>query len=478
MITLKKISWTFIIALILVGCGDGFLNVDSRESVEKTDKDVNYTPKEYVTGVYGEFTDFFYAFSWLGITEMISDNANDGSTATDTGVDKERLDNFNFTSASISVRGAWRKWYKTIGRASYTIDYIKSYKKGDQALKSRLIGETRFLRALSYFYLVRSFGDIPLQHVDITKRAPKEDVYAFIISDLDSAIAVLPQKSQYAPEDLGRVTKGAARTLLAKVYLQLENWTKALEYVNLVINTGEYSLEPNYVDIWKDSHENGVESIFEIQARGKAPAIGIHKYSTTQGARGPTGWGWGFNVPSQNLIDAYKAAGDLKRMNATIIFPGETLYDGRYVGTNIVNRGYNQKAYSSLTAGAAEGAKNIRVLRYGEVLLIKAEAANELGKTSVALTALNKVRARVELNPITITAQDALRQLIYRERRFELAFEHKRWFTLQRTGQAKEAVMASGNAEAIANFDEHFTLFPIPLSQLRKTPMMEQNPGY
>jgi hypothetical protein len=424
------------------------------------------------------YTGWPYAFSWLGITEIISDNANKGSSPTDTGGDKRKLDNFTFTSASISVEAMWKTWYKTIGRATYVIEYTKTYENIDDNLRQRLIGEAKFLRALSYFYLVRYFGDIPLQHESIAVRAPKEKVYDFIITDLEDAIASLPLKSEYAPEDIGRATKGAARTLLSKVYLQVENWSEALAYANMVINSGEYSLEPDYADIWKESHENGIESIFEIQARGQAPAHGVQQYSTTQGARGPTGWGWGFNVPSEDLIAAYEAEGDSVRKNATIIFPGETLYDGRVVGPNVVNRGYNQKAYSSANAGAGDGDKNLRILRYAEVLLIKAEAANELGNTTEALNALNTVRDRVELSPVTVSGQDALRQAIWKERRLELAFEHKRWFTLLRTEQAAEAIQASSNVEAAANFDEHYTLFPIPIDQLRKTPNMQQNPGY
>jgi len=478
MMSLKNIFFVSITMLLLVSCGDDFLNVNSREQVAVEDRDETYSPEDFVTGVYGNFTDYDYAFAWLGITEMISDNANKGSVSTDTGVDKRKLDNFTFTSASISVKAMWERWYKTIGRASYAIDYTKSFEMTDQALKNRLIGESRFLRALSYFYLVRYFGDIPLQHVDIAARAPKEDVYAFIIADLDSALTALPLKSEYAPDDLGRVTKGAAQTLMAKVYLERENWEEALNYANMVINSGEYSLEPNYEDIWKESHENGVESIFEIQARGKAPAHGVQQYSTTQGVRGPGGWGWGFNVPSEGLIAAYEAEGDSVRKNTTIIFPGETLFDGHEISPNIVNRGYNQKAYSSASLGAGDGDKNIRVLRYAEVLLIKAEAANELGRTDEALTALNKVRKRVNLYPVNFSDQAALRKAIWKERRLELAFEHDRWFDLLRTGQAAEAIQSSTNDKARANFDEHFTLFPIPVDQLRKTPEMEQNPGY
>src|SRR5699024_5587629 len=132
MIKIKKILFVFIATLVLVSCGDNFLNVDSREQVEEADREETYTPTEFVTGIYGSFTDWPYAFSWLGITEIISDNANKGSISTDTGVDKRRLDNFTFTSASVSVGAMWTKWYKTIGRATYAIEYIKSFEGGDQ----------------------------------------------------------------------------------------------------------------------------------------------------------------------------------------------------------------------------------------------------------------------------------------------------------------------------------------------------------
>ncbi|HKK46342.1 MAG TPA: RagB/SusD family nutrient uptake outer membrane protein [Balneolaceae bacterium] len=476
--TQSKFSIILVVTLLLVGCSDSFLNVDSRGKIEEKDRNTTYAPKQFVTGVYGSFTTWDYAFAWLGVTEIISDNADKGSVSSDTGVDKGRLDNFQFTSASISVAAMWNRWYKTIGRASYAIDYTRSFGLDDEAYKNRLIGESKFLRALSYFYLVRYFGDVPIQSKDPAVRAPKDSVYAHIISDLKSAEESLPLKSEYAPEDLGRATKGAAQALLSKVYLQRKNWSEALNYANKVINSGEYDLEPNYEDIWKESHENGIESIFEIQARGKAPAHGVQQYSQTQGVRGPGGWGWGFNVPSQNLIDTYNAEGDSIRKNATIIFPGETMWDGRQISSNIVNRGYNQKAYSSADLGAGDTDKNIRVLRYAEVLLIKAEAANELGNTQASLDALNEVRDRVNLPHVTTTDQTALRHAIWKERRLELAFEHDRWFDLLRTGQAAEAIKNSGNAEAAANFDEHYTLFPIPIEQLRKTPDMRQNPGY
>lgn len=472
--TFNKISLILLITILFVGCSDSFLNVDPREDVAEEDRDETYTPNEFVTGVYGNFTEWPYAFAWLGITEIISDNANKGSSPSDTGGDKHLLDNLEFSSTANSIGEMWTIWYKTIGRANYAIEYTEDFGLEDEAYKDRLIAEAQFLRALCYFRLVRYFGDVPLQEEDLTRRAPKEDVYAKIIQDLERAAESLPLKSEYSPEDLGRATQGAAQALLAKVYLTRENWSQALNYANEVINSGEYGLEPNYEEIWRESSENGIESIFEIQARGQSTAHGVQQYSQTQGARGPSGWGWGFNTPTQDLVDAFDSEGDEIRKDATIIFAGETLWDGREVSESVENPRYNQKAYSSANAGAAESDKNIRVLRYAEILLIKAEAANEMGDQVTALDALNEVRDRVELDPVVTTNQQELREAIWKERRLELAFEHDRWFDLLRTGRAAEVMQAHGK-DFIEGKHE---LFPIPEEQLRKTPDMAQNPGY
>ncbi|MNS42841.1 SusD family protein [compost metagenome] len=416
-------------------------------------------------------TSWDYAFSYLGITEIISDNADKGSSPGDPGGDKGLLDGLTFTATAGSIEAMWTNWYKAIGRASYSINYTENYGLTDVAYKNRLIGEAKFLRAYHYFFLVRAFGDVPLQHVDLIVRAPKDQVYDFIEQDLLEAIQVLPEKSEYAPADLGRATKGAAKALLAKVYLYQKDWQNAYEYADEVITSGEYGLEPDYAQIWRANTENGVESIFEVQARGVALAHGVQQYSETQGARGPSGWGWGFNTPSQNLLDAFNAEGDVIRRDATIIFRGETLYDGREVSNAVENPMYNEKAYSSANAGAGDGDKNIRVLRLGEIYLIRAEAANELNNQDVALSSLKEVRDRVNLGEITTRDQALLRTLIWKERRLELAFEHDRWFDLVRTGQAAQAMQANGKPFEVGKHE----LFPIPNAQLIQTPAMGQN---
>ena len=464
---IKKFGLLFAMLALITSCNEDYLDVDSRADIEFDDSGVIITPVEMVTGVYGRFTDFSYAFSFLGITEIISDNSDKGSSPGDTGGDKDLLDGLTHTSSIGSVREMWETWYKTIGRATIAISYTENYKNYDANLKSRLIGEAKFLRALHYFWLVRSFGDVPIQEVDLVARAPKSEVYAYIVKDLQDAIELLPLKSAYGAGDVGRATKGSAQGLLAKIYLYQENWQAAYDAANTVIASNQYGLHPNYGEIWRASTENGTESLFEIQARGETINHGVQQYSQTQGARGSTGWGWGFNVPSENLLNAFNAAGDDVRRDATIIFRGETLWDGRVVGAT-ENPMYSEKAYSSLNAGADDGDKNIRILRYAEILLIKAEAATYINQD--AATPLNLVRARVGLAPISSPTV----QQIWNERRLELAMEHDRWFDLNRTGEAATAMAADGKTFITGKHE----LFPIPNDQLIQTPEMVQNPGW
>ena len=466
---IKKACFLTAIIFMMFGCNEEYLEVDQRDDIAFEDSGVVVTPEEMVTGAYGRFTGFSYAFSYLGITEIISDNSDKGSSPGDTGADKNVLDELTHNISSVSIRAMWEEWYKSVGRATIAIGYTQNYDQNyDDNLRARLIGEAKFLRALHYFWLVRAFGDVPLQHVDLIERAPVSEVYAYIEQNLLEAIEVLPLKNDYAPRDVGRATKGSAQGLLAKVYLYQEKYQEAYDMTTTLMATNQYGLHPNYAELWRASTENGIESVFEIQGRGEAINHGIQQYSQTQGARGTSGWGWGFNTPSENLLNAFNDAGDDIRRDATIIFAGETLFDGREVSSAVQNPRYNEKAYSSLNAGAGDGDKNIRVLRYAEILLIRAEAALQIGQD--AATPLNMVRARVNLAPITSPTM----QQIWDERRLELAMEHDRWFDLLRTGQAADAMDADGKNFIVGKHE----LFPIPNNQLIQTPTMVQNPGW
>lgn len=477
------------ISLFINSCSNDFINVPPTENIAESDLLTIYNndagAKSFVTAIYSKSLDWnMSSFSWNGLTSITSDDADKGSDPGDSGTDKDKCDALTLDATSLSVQDVFEANYQGISRANIALLYLPKLDKADAALKTRLTAEAKFLRALMYFNLVRCFGGVPIvDHVPVPSsttdtdmtltRKSKADVYTFIQTDLLSAIDGLPEKSAYAISDLGRASKGAARALLAKVYLYQGNWQGVKDQCTLI--TG-YNLVPNYATIWREAGEDNVESIFEIRGYGGNPSQGIEGYMVTQGARGTSGWGWGFNTPTSNLANSYEV-GDARK-DATIVFAGETMWDGRIVSPLVANPMYNEKAYVSNTAEAFNGdwetTKNIRVLRYAEVLLMQAEAANESGSGDVT-GPLNKVRNRAGLANTTATGQAGLRTTIRTERRHELAFEHDRWFDLVRTGQAQSAMAANGKTFVVGKNE----LFPLPQKFITQAAgKSTQNPGY
>ncbi|WGK64028.1 RagB/SusD family nutrient uptake outer membrane protein [Croceiramulus getboli] len=458
-----------------LGCSEEFIDVESNQETESAIS-AERAP-ELVNAVYNSLLTWeVSSFSWTGITSIASDDADKGSVPSDTGVDKHLLDALEISPTMVSVGDVWRGHFGGIQRANQALNRIALFEEIDAALQSRLIGEAKFLRALYYFRLVQTFGGVPIITTinsldDINEtlltRATREETFAFIEQDLRDAIDALPEKSEYPTSELGRATRGAAKTLLAKVFMYQENWEEVRALTNEIIASGEYGLTPNYEDIWKESSENNIESIFEIQSRGADPAAGVDKYSTIQGARGAGGWGWGFNTPSADLNDSYEE-GDTRR-DATIMYAGETLFDGREISADAPNPRYNQKAYASELTEAEITGKNVRLLRYAEVLLMNAEAAAVLGGD--VATPLNQVRGRAGLAPAITPSRLA----VWEERRFELAFEHDRYFDLVRQGRAQEVL----NAKGIPFVAGKHEVFPIPQEQIDLSGgVLTQNPGY
>lgn len=477
----NNIIITSLVFLTLVSCDDNeFLDVQPSKETPEQALSSPTAATELVNAIYNKFLDFNESsFSWIGVSSITSDDADKGSDPGDTGNDKQLLDDLTFTSTSISFNEVWEGNYQGIARANQALKFLPDLDI-DEDLRDRLIGESKFLRAEFYFRLVRMFGGVPLiegvpdiQNQDdinaANTRVSKEAIYTFITQDLEDAIESLP--NSYNSADLGRATKGAALTLLAKVNMYQGNWQQVLELTNEVMSLG-YSLTPVYEDIWKEIGENNSESIFEIQGRGETPNKGVQGYFVTQGARGAGGWGWGFNTPTEDLTNFYEE-GD-ERRDATIIFRGETLWDDFLVAETVSNPRYNQKAYVSRTmesfnGGDWESNKNVRILRYAEVLLMNAEAAINVGGD--AKTPLNMVRNRAGLESLeNVTIMD-----VWRERRAELAFEHDRYFDLVRQGRAGAVLRAHGK-----NFvDGKHELFPIPQAQIDLSDgQLVQNPGY
>jgi hypothetical protein len=348
-----------------------------------------------------------HVFSWLGLTDIISDDATKGSVPGDAGFLGD-LDNLNLDPGNLAFRDPWSGYYKGIFRANVAIQGIEG-SSIDAALKTRLVGENKFLRAYYYFFLVRGWGGVPLITAPLNPgeytqpRATKDAVYAQIEQDLNDAIAALPEWDQYPAADLGRASKGAARSMLAEVYLYQAKYEEAFQQANTVITSGKYSLFPNYETLFTQAGENSSESVFEVEAAalpgGNNGSGGAAiQYAEVQGVRGTPNLGWGFNTPSPELEDSYEP-GD-PRLEATILYPWEQLPDGSglvvYLNPAMPNNRYNQKVFVSPSnpGGSGNSGVNIRRIRYADVLLVGAEAAARTNRAAQALNWVNLVRQR------------------------------------------------------------------------------------
>ncbi len=433
------------------------------------------------------------ALPYLACTDIISDDADKGSTVNDQPLMSD-IDNFTLDATNPFVIPVYRGHYRAIARANLAIENIPLIDMNTQ-LRDRLLGECKFLRAYSYFLMVNWFGDLVLVTKTLQSteyyaqsRQPRKVIYDQIESDLIDAIAALPEKDGYASADKGRATKAAARGILAKLYMLKKDWAAAETQCMEIINSNQYSLLNRYADNFLLIGENGAESIFETQAVAlptqQTIGPGASPFNMVQGVRGTPNLGWGFNRPSDNLVSAYEN-GDPRR-EATIIYVGEILPDGSTQvqdNTEIINERYNQKAWVPSHPGLQDnGPGNIRVLRYSDILLLAAEAKNELSKSAEALPLLNQVRKRARgtstifLPDVTVTDQSMLREKIYKERRVELAMEQQRWFDLLRWGRAAEVMQAAGKTNFTPGKHE---LLPIPQTEIDLTSgRITQNPLY
>jgi hypothetical protein len=355
-----------------------------------------------------------HVFSWIGLTDIASDDATKGSVPADAGFLLD-IDNLNFDPGNLAFSDPWGGYYRGINLANVAIQGISGMTI-DPALKARLIAENKFLRAYFYFFLARGWGGVPLITSPLTPseftqpRASREEVYAQIEEDLTEGLTALPLS--YTGADIGRATRGAAGALLAEVHLfqgefNEAEFEEAFQQAQTVINSGQYSLFPDYETLFTSAGENSSESVFEVQTVAieggtNNPAGASSQYAQVQGVRGTPNIGWGFNTPAPELEDSYEP-GD-PRLQATILYPWEELPDGSgrvvFLNPSMPNNRYNQKVFVSPDnpGGSGNSGVNIRRIRYAHVLLTGAEAAARSGHEAQAQTWLNMVRARARGN--------------------------------------------------------------------------------
>ena len=503
-------SLFFATALVaLSACQNDFLDVPVQgQATTATDPNLAVN---LVTGVYNSLLNGeafggaggdIHGISFIAATNIISDDADKGSTPGDQPA-LGTIDDFTLTSTNGFVAALWDGYYSGISRANQALAALSTASIPANT-KAQLTGEVRFIRGYYYFNLVRFFGKVPKvvrvpadaqdanNDVAFQTRAPVDTIYNVIIQDLQFAASNLPLRSASAP---GHVSKGAAQSLLAKVYLYRKAWQRVFDLTNEVINSGQYALLPDYYILWRQAGDNSPEAVFEVQTgQFNNSDYGINGYTTWQGPRvgGKGGWtdlGFGFNTPSQNLFNAYEP-GD-KRRAATIIaidnsgkYLGTRLFDGFRIPSadSVQNLFYNYKAYHSenrnvetFSGNRDRKQKNLHVLRFAEVLLMNAEAANELGQTGPAITNLNRVRSRAGLTSTTAAGQTEVRAAIWKERRVELAMEHDRFFDLVRQDRAALVMRAAGKSFVAGKHE----LLPVPSLQIALSGgKLDQNNGY
>ena len=438
-------------------------------------------------------------FRWIW-GDIMSDDAIKGGSGDNDANELLQLETFRGPTNTSNLESEWSANYEGIYRANVVLEKVPGIEM-DANLKTRILGEAHFIRAWFFYNLVTIFGGVPLaDHVLAPSeynlpRADAAQVWALIESDLQTAASSLPLRSGYALEDLGRVTKGTAQSLLAKSYLWQKRWAEAEAVANEVIQSNEYQLVADYTTIFTQAGENNAESVFEIQYMnasggnwGKNNANEGTFSPVFQRARGQFE-GFGFNIPTEDFVQEFFKEGiEDPRLKSTVFRVGDAMGD-RGIFTKDATGGYPHNYYSkkyftyksedaTLGDPNPNGGTNDRVIRFSDVLLMHAEAAAQNGNEAGARTSLNRVRARARGNvagilPDINASGQTLLEAIYRERRIELGLEGHRFFDLVRTGRAQATLGPLGYMEGTHN------LFPVPQSQVQATNgAIRQNPGY
>ncbi len=429
----------------------------------------------------------YYGSYWV-LTELRSDNSTFQYNDTDnSGHPWHNIDKFVMASDNGITTSLWNMAYEAIGRCNYVISESEGK---DFDLLDRCVAEAKFLRALFYFQLVRTFGDVPLITEPVTSygqawnsdvRVDKPKIYELINSDLNDAIAILP--SGYSDSDLGRATSGAARTLQAKAYMWQENYTAAETELEAVISSGEYSLLPGYASVFDIDNENNDEIIFSVQyLEGNYDLESFFMYrflpwnsGTSLLPLGQSVGRTGLNIPTTDLMNSFEPGDDRKNMI-------DTIYIDRSFGTyhdSIVP--YTKKFMDPNHSIQYKTGNDFSVFRYPHVLLMLAECYVRTGGGD-PLPLINQVRFRAKLPDLAnVTLDD-----IMHERRVEFHCECDRWDVLTRFGKVKEVMIPHGKEEIALRptfiestaYQNIKILYPIPDAVIALNPDITQNEEY
>jgi hypothetical protein len=494
--TYKRIYILIPLFLVTISCND-FI----QENLEGTySNDTFYKTAAHaelaLTGVYNgiSFNSTNNALWVYG--DVVSDDAVKGGLPGDLS-DVMFLEQFNYSRSNEYLDRIWRQYYETVNRANFLLYYAPRIDM-DGTRKAEIVGEAKFIRSYLFFHLANIFGAIPLRtdpvlNPDMSPLAtsPVDKVYDQIETDLTSAL----QGLKVVPTKVGGATQGSAYGLLAKLRLFRGQWQSSLDAVNSLEALGKYALEKVYRNNFRDSTQNNGESIFEIQhLKGQAPLLGsfLNQYFSPASENG-----YYFDQPTQNFVNEFEVtAGGVAdpRLDYTVGRAGQKWLNGEDFDPSWSSTGYLSKKHVQPLREVPKGTKgdaglNYVYMRYAEVLLMKAEALNELGRSAEALAPLNAVRQRAResylndsglpgfgsvppglLPDVASSTQSEVRDAIRHERRVELGMEFHRYFDVVRYGKAyAEAALGSDGF----SYDTK-RYFLIPQSELDTNPLINQ----
>lgn len=498
-------SYKLLMSICLLGicfsCSDEFAQPDPPFAV--TSDSFFLSEEDYSNALIGAYDVLQATYVNVILGEIASDNTHAGGESATDVIGWQQVDRMIHTPVNDDLDDVWDFNFAGVYRASYIIENEANDVEFDS--KAQIIAEARFLRAYFNFELVKWFGGVPIkpegrfelgEEISLP-RATQADVYAYIEDDLLQAISNL---SAQAPQ-VGRVSRAGAQALLGKVYLHQDKFPESAQQLQAVIDSGQYHLygtqnEENFLNLFEFFAENGPESVFEIQYTGAQGAgFGCRQCSEGNVAVGFSGVrqyagpvfesGFGFNLPTQEAVDAFSDNDLRKELTILDIEAWKADFEAQGVPvafnignqdpvtghTGFYNRKYIPRVNDNLPDVNLTHPNNYRAIRYADVLLMAAEAYNRGGiNDELAREYLNQVRVRASLEPVTSSGAQLLDD-IYNDRRLELMGEGHRFFDLVRTGRATQFI---DGFQAPKN-----NLFPIPLEEIQFSQgNWEQNPGY
>ena len=473
--------------LIMPGCSKVLDKTPVTQIVTKTDStSISAADAEnLILGVYTSYKGYAYGLEFNVLDRITNgDVQSDNCYSGGDNPDNITIDLFKTNALNANVTRDWSDAYGMIANATAAIYQVAACT--DPALtasrKSQILGETRFMRAFTYFDLVRTFGKVPLV-LTLPDQSNSENLIKSVLvpqSSVDSVYDAILNDLWFARTYVGDVgastskfivSKGAVNALLAKIYATKSpaNWDSVAYYCDQVIP--KYSLVTDFTYLWDNNHRDNSEAIWELTYFGYGGSDQIGNWIPSQFI----GSGWKkFETPTNDLVNTFRTEGDSVRLHASITFVDYGWQDNYWKDLSnfpILSK-YNDPN---------NGTNDFYLIRLADILLLRAEAYNAQGDYTDAAALVNQVRARVGLGPTTAATTTDMALAIEKERRLELAFEGQRWYDLLRTGRAIAVMNAlkdgSGN-NLNYNVQSYQLLYPIPQAQLDLNPKLVQNEGY